>query len=200
MPRDLDYEHTNTGYDWQHPREEGGGIMCKNYALCGELLPTWWYDCKSHYRCVNCDIQFGCDLEFRRDCTEECAVCLENDHVQVQFPSECKHPICVGCARKLLFFDETQYYFCKEMFNCPPCPNGCKNVSRGPQCSCEEYELVVDAWAELNPEDYEEYDTIQTAFIDSKRSEFEAKQKCPLCRKRLSTPLWRQKLDEQREQ
>jgi len=37
MPRDLEYEKNNVGYDIQFPKEEGGGIKCKNYELCDAI-------------------------------------------------------------------------------------------------------------------------------------------------------------------
>ncbi len=40
---DTKYEQENVGYDWQYPE---GGIKCKNYELCDEILPTWLYNCK----------------------------------------------------------------------------------------------------------------------------------------------------------
>ena len=59
MKRDLEYENNNIGYDWQYTEEDGGGIKCKNYELCEDVLPKWWFECKGHYLCTNCDMMFG---------------------------------------------------------------------------------------------------------------------------------------------
>ena len=45
--RDLEYENNNIGFDCQCPEEDGGGIKCKNYELCEEVLPRWWFNCKA---------------------------------------------------------------------------------------------------------------------------------------------------------
>ena len=50
MERDLEYENSNIVYD---------GIKCKNYILCGNALPEWWFDAKNNYLCTNCHMQFG---------------------------------------------------------------------------------------------------------------------------------------------
>ena len=47
MNRDLDYEKSNIGYDWQYTQEDGGGIKCKNHVVCEAVLPKWWFDCKA---------------------------------------------------------------------------------------------------------------------------------------------------------
>lgn len=46
MTRDLEYEKNNIGYDEQYPRETGGGIKCKNYEICEEVLPSWYSNVK----------------------------------------------------------------------------------------------------------------------------------------------------------
>ena len=43
MVRDVEYENNNIGYDEQYPE---GGIKCKNFEICEDILPKWWYDCK----------------------------------------------------------------------------------------------------------------------------------------------------------
>ena len=56
---DIQYENSNIGFDFQYPEEEGGGIKCKNYELCDEVLPKWWFECKGNYLCTGCHMQFG---------------------------------------------------------------------------------------------------------------------------------------------
>jgi len=50
--RDIDYEFNNIGFDEQYP---DGGIKCKNYINCREILPTWWFDYKETYLCTICN-------------------------------------------------------------------------------------------------------------------------------------------------
>ena len=52
MERDLVYEENNIAYDCQRPEEDG--IKCKNYELCRDVLPKWWFECKGCYECINC--------------------------------------------------------------------------------------------------------------------------------------------------
>jgi len=68
--RDLAYEETHIGYDEQYPE---GGIKCKNYEICGGVLPKWWFDCKGHYLCVNCDVMFGSWCGGKGDKPTHCA-------------------------------------------------------------------------------------------------------------------------------
>jgi hypothetical protein len=106
MPRDLDYEHANIGYDEQYPN---GGIKCKNHLLCGAVLPEWWYDCKGHYLCSNCDCMFGKwqggkgVLPTKQD--TECAVCLETG-IAINLPN-CEHYICINCFKRIWYGDDS---------------------------------------------------------------------------------------------
>jgi hypothetical protein len=192
MPRDLEYENNNTGYDYQYPENEGGGIKCKNYNLCQNVLPKWWYDCKGTYLCTNCDIFEWYELEFR-DCpeNEECYVCFGLEK-QVKCPANCSHWFCCNCSRDILFWDETRYHLSPEPYGCPPCPNGCINPIRGKQCDCYEYfgddenPGIIQIWSSENPEQYEKYNNAQNESIELSEttigSVFGSK-KCPLCRK-----------------
>lgn len=111
MTRDLDYEKNNVGYDIQFPKEEGGGIKCKNYELCDAILPPWWYDCKGHYICTNCDILFGTwghgenahygkgVLQFADNL--ECPICLETKRCVSQ--PRCDHFACINCFKRCHF-------------------------------------------------------------------------------------------------
>ena len=62
--RDLQYEQLNIGYDCQYPE---GGIKCKNYALCKNILSPDWFSMKSNYICTNCDIFRWRKLEFKEN-------------------------------------------------------------------------------------------------------------------------------------
>ena len=43
MSRDIAYENNNIVYDEQYPEKDGGGLKCKNYEICEEVLPKWWF-------------------------------------------------------------------------------------------------------------------------------------------------------------
>jgi hypothetical protein len=95
MGRDHEYEANNVGYDEQYPEPEGG-IKCKNYELCGTVLPKWWYDCKGTYICTDCDIdEFGV-LEFLDD--QKCPICMDRAR-SIKYP-KCGHTACVSCFRR----------------------------------------------------------------------------------------------------
>ncbi len=192
MNRDFDYENNNIIYDSLNTEEDGGGIKCKNYNLCQNVLPKWWYDCKGTYLCTNCDIFEWNELEFR-DCpeNEECYVCFGLEK-QVKFPANCSHWFCCNCSRDILFWDETRYHLSPEPYGCPPCPNGCINPIRGKQCDCYEYfgddenPGIIQIWSRENPEQYEKYNNAENESIELSEttigSVFGSK-KCPLCRK-----------------
>lgn len=181
MNRDLQYEETSIGYDWQYPE---GGIKCKNYELCEAILPPDWFTMKCHYRCTNCDILGWNELEFKE--SEECVVCNEMNK-QVKFPANCGHWFCVSCSRNILFWDETRYHLSPVPFGCPPCPNGCINPVKGKQCYCENYDEVLEQWEQENPIQYKEYNDAEHLSIELSEttagSIFNSK-KCPLCRKK----------------
>ena len=188
--RDLQYEQSNIGYDWQYPQEDGGGIKCKNYELCKCVLPKWWFDCKKNYLCTNCDM-FWNELEFKES-DEECMVCNETGNKQVKFPANCGHWFCVYCSSNILFWDETRYHLSPVPFGCPPCPNQCINPIRGEQCYCEEYVEIIDHWKEEYPDKYEEYNDAEILSIELSETTVGSvygSKKCPLCRKKYESPF-----------
>lgn len=104
--RDIDYEKNNIGYDEQYPN--GDGIKCKNYILCKSVLSEWWYDCKGHYICTNCDVFFGKwkggkgELKIHNNI--ECPICLEKlDCIEQAF---CNHKLCIKCFKRCYYGDE----------------------------------------------------------------------------------------------
>ena len=54
--QDIEYEENNIIYNEDYNEYQ---IKCKNYELCKDSLPKWWYECKAHYICTNCDMLFG---------------------------------------------------------------------------------------------------------------------------------------------
>lgn len=108
MDRDIKYEKNNIAFDEQYPEEFGGGIKCKNYKICGEILPKWWYECKNNYLCTNCHMLFGTwgndnhgkgELTF--DCNLECPICLVSSEC-VTYPN-CEHSVCIDCFKRCFY-------------------------------------------------------------------------------------------------
>ena len=178
---------------------------CVNYEFCGEEPPKWVID---HHRpyCMTCDmfkhskttIHFNGTHQFR-DTTSACCVCLEHKGREMKFPA-CSHWFCTGCCRALLYEDETRYHLNPESYGCPPCPNGCQNPTRGPQCYCMEWcgddvgepegggedESIVGIWSRNNTDQYDAYCTAEGLSIDigNVNGEVWGTQTCPLCRKK----------------
>ena len=201
--RDLQYEQANIGYNIQYPE---GGIKCKNYELCEEILPIRWYECKARYLCTNYDTilinwwyeyketylcmrcnMFGWgELEFKEN-NDECDICNEENNKFVNFPTNCGHCFCTQCSRNILFYDEKRYHLSPVPFGCPPCPNKCTNPIKGKQCYCKEYVKILDQWKKAYPEKYEEYNIAQILSIQLSETipgSVYGSQKCPMCREK----------------
>jgi hypothetical protein len=104
--RDFEYEKNNIVFD--EYQEEGYGIKCKNYEICSDVLPLWWYDCKGKYICTNCDMMFGTwssakyeqkgrGILIFKDNTV-CPLCFRFRRTVSQ-PS-CNHFACIDCFKK----------------------------------------------------------------------------------------------------
>jgi len=105
MSRDINYETTQIAYDDQYPKETGGGIQCKNYKVCGTVLPKWWWESKGCYLCIHCDMMFGKELDFIENI--ECPICF--DYTQGVSQLKCDHMICIECFKRC--YDETEPQF-----------------------------------------------------------------------------------------
>lgn len=192
MVRDLEYENNNIGFDCQYTKEDGGGIKCKNYELCQNILPSEHYENLGNYLCMTCGDWFKVggfgwnELEFREG--EECVICNSTSNKQLKFPANCGHWFCVSCSRDILFWDETRYHLSPVIYGCPSCPNGCINPERGRQCNCKEYDEIQEEWVVHEPDKYKEWNEAEHISIELSEtivgSVFGSK-KCPLCRKKI---------------
>lgn len=114
MERDFVYENNNIGYDLQYTEEDGGGIKCKNYIICQEVLPKWWFDCKRCYLCTGCHMMFGTwgsgeNKHVGKGILEisdnlECPICLEIKECISQ--PRCNHSLCISCFKRCHYGDE----------------------------------------------------------------------------------------------
>lgn len=168
MERDLTYENNNKIFDVS---TETNGYKCKNYILCNGTLPSWWWECKRNYICINCDIMFGkCELPIFEE--KECPVCLEITN-GIELP-HCKHIVCLRCFKRM-FYSEGAILDMEE----PIFPYD---------------ETIYDEFVEdeNNPKWFLEYPLIkeyekQWKIYCDKQDELEEKEeflkKCPLCRK-----------------
>ena len=180
--RDLEYENNNIGYDEQHPKEEGGGIKCKNYEICNAVLPKWWWNCKGRYLCTNCHCQFG-TWTARNAITGkitkytgkgilpitdniECPICFETKRGISQ--PNCEHFLCIDCFKRCYYGDNS---------GCPQFPYPDKEdeyfEDQDNNKWEEEYPLIKkwdeehDRWLELKQLKYEDEKYLRN---------------CPLCR------------------
>jgi len=185
MPKDLQYEQENVAYDAQYP--DGDGIKCKNYIVCGAVLPDWWYECKEQYICTNCDMSFGTWTsrdsrtgvvtnhtgkgELNVTPSAECPICLDTT-VGVSQP-RCDHYVCVPCFRRC-------YYGPKPTVQ-PKFPYS--------NAILEEYETMVegasDEWLTRFPLVRQWENQIEACCdLDEERcaAETSSLSKCPICR------------------
>ena len=174
------YEQTNIVCNWQYPE---GGIKCKNFKLCGHVLPRDWLEYTSDYVCVSCDIFGWKELNFKE--SDECVICNEIGDI-VDFPANCGHSFCVTCSKHILFWDETRYHLSPVPFGCPPCP--CLNPIKGKQCYCEDYDEILERWEREHPRQYKEYNDAENLSIELSETtpgSVFGSRTCPLCRKKI---------------
>jgi hypothetical protein len=178
MNRDFDYENNNTVIT----SVLGECVKCKNFSLCGTVLPKSGVSMKGHYLCTSCDGMFG-----TRSVTEnigscgkgilnlienlDCIICLETK-TNVSMP-RCEHYMCVDCFKRCYYGDnsgeplfpypEIQDEFYKDTHYNAPNP---KWVDYYPLI--EEYEQEWELWNDRR--------------LENCAKEVYLKQ-CPLCRK-----------------
>ena len=175
MERYFDYEDSNIG---DYVIEECEGIKCKNYILCEEILPKWWFECKGHYLCTNCDRMFGTwnsgenahigrgNLEISNNL--ECPICLEIKKCISQ--PRCEHIVCIDCFKRCYYGErlEGEPIFPysnieEEYYNDPTNPkweNDYPLIKR--------YNEEYNKWDDKNSEKYKKEENLRN---------------CPLCRK-----------------
>jgi hypothetical protein len=173
MVRDVEYENNNIGYDEQYPE---GGIKCKNFEICEDILPKWWYDCKGCYICTNCDIQFGTweGTGVRRTGkgvlpvvdNVECPICLEVKRSITQ--PNCEHTLCIECFKRCYYGAEGPIFPYSEEIE----DEYYRDRENG---KWKDYHPLIDKW-EIDCEKWEENR------IEREESE-EHLRKCPICRK-----------------
>jgi hypothetical protein len=168
MSRDFDYENNNIGYDEQYPE---GGIKCKNYELCSSVLPEWWFDCKGHYLCINCDMMFGTWKSgkgvLKIHDSEECPICYEYNRC-ISYPN-CNHFACITCFRRCMYGDES-----REGEPVFPYPDIEDDYDNDRNLNLENYPLIKVYNEEWNKWE----DDKETKYHDEKNL-----RKCSLCRK-----------------
>lgn len=159
-------------------------VKCKNYYLCGVVLPDWWSETKYSDLCMNCDLMGFYDLKFKIRTNESCQLCFETNEILLQFPANCGHWFCVDCSSEILLCDKSRYCLSPVLYGCLPCPNGCVNPIKGKQCHCDEYDDVLELWYIHHREDFEKWDESQNSSIQN--SKIKSKLEfCPLCFKHI---------------
>jgi len=110
--------------------------------------------------------------------TYDCSLCNEMVNTKIPFPSKCSHVYCIDCTRYLLFCGEDSTLHISPIpYGCPPCPKGCRNPVKGIQCSCSEYDDVIEEWWNKNKDSAEEF--VYACYVDGKNKAKDIK--CPLC-------------------
>lgn len=175
---------------------------CPNFVVCQRRGPKWYFDLY-HGLCQICMDQFGCRLNIRvqnenkvdneskveneskvdGEDGDVCPVCYTPTVEWVEFPVDCGHFFCGRCIADLYFFDETRYHLSPVAYGCEECPNGCENPTRGRQCECAEYEVVIGEWMSDNPGAGMRWQNAELDSIDNYEDMAYASKKCPLCRR-----------------
>lgn len=175
--KDTEYENNNIAYDFINNQE---GIKCKNYELCEQVLPKWWFNCKGNYLCTNCHMNFGTWKLYGKEYKTgkgileisdniDCPICLEKKRGISQ--PNCDHMLCINCFKRC-------YYGNDDTENEPPFPY--------PNIEDEYYEdqdnqkwetdyplikIYNEEWSKWDAERIQKYENEKNL------------RKCPLCRK-----------------
>ena len=165
MPKDLEYEKNNIGYDHQFPPEDGGGIKCKNYELCNDILPKWWFDCKGNYLCTDCDMIFV-KSELTIIDNLECPICLEKKRSVTQ--PNCDHTICIECFKRCWNFNNEGH----PTFPYPEIMDEWERDQNNPKWYTE-YPLIKK---------YDEYWELWNTENENREENEDNLRKCPICR------------------
>ncbi|MFK5969594.1 MAG: hypothetical protein QM487_05670 [Candidatus Marithrix sp.] len=175
MPRDLDYESNNLTVD-PYNDNDGTSFKCKNFDVCGGVLPSWWYNCKGLYICTNCDCMFGTWSSGDKKYTgkgelifsdlSECPICLKISKSVSQ--PRCDHTVCLSCFKRCYYGQEIKQ---------PPFPYSediqLRYEDPHTEFDINEYPLIKEWDSELDRLD-------DLSAIQFKNEEY--LRKCPICR------------------
>jgi hypothetical protein len=150
--------------------------FCNNYSI--QPISDFCMSCGSWFKIGG----FGWDKLEIKDCSEECDICNEYVSRKLHFPTKCGHWFCIVCSRNILLFDESRYILNPANYGCPPCPNGCVNPEKGPQCDCVEYDEILDIWEQEHPHEYIVWYNEQNTSLEMGETVY-GSCKCPMCRK-----------------
>lgn len=150
--------------------------QCVNFKLCEGSA---WLNTDL---CVPCErFEWGKLTIFESN--QKCTRCHNLATMEVVFPTHCDHSICLSCFKFIMYWDEANYHVSEETFDCPPCPNGCRNPVVGPQCWCLEYDEVKDKWRTDFPNKSKQHSYHENHLIET--IPYPTKQ-CPTCHKEYS--------------
>lgn len=134
-------------------------VACPNYAFCGTVYPALYNSCWNG-RCVNCDIVFGCNLEFKTEENFECCMCMKMKSRSVKMPLQNK--FCIICFKKLQGWRDNVIEYDPETFD-----------ANDYMCTYEEHKQEL----ENEPSTNDSYDE-----TTEESSEVYSDRGCPLCR------------------
>ena len=171
MNRDFDYENNNIEYTKSFIEEDGKdgeGIKCKNYIVCEEILPKWWFGCKGCYLCVGCLINRFDILKIINNV--ECPICLEIKEGITQ--PRCDHSVCISCFKRCQYGDQNREG--EPIFPYPDIEDEYYDDSGNLKWGEGDYPLIKIFNYECNTWDDERIE---------KRENEEYLRNCPICRK-----------------
>lgn len=71
-------------------------IKCKNYFLCNQMLPAWWYSVRKSYFCKECHFKYNKELHLKLN--TYCPSCLY--HKKCIQHLNCPHYLCMDCFKE----------------------------------------------------------------------------------------------------
>jgi hypothetical protein len=187
MEKDIKYENNNkvvTEWTCPHPGIEDSGlyeIKCKNYELCRETIPDWWFQCKGNYLCTGCHMMFGTWKNEKAGVNQtgkgvldisdnlDCHICLEVKR-SISQPN-CEHTLCINCFQRCYYGDQDTEN--EPKFPYPDIEDEYDENQENPKWD-NDYPLI------------QIYNKIWNKWDDEKTHKYtneEHLRKCPLCRK-----------------
>lgn len=88
-------------------------IKCKNFIICEQLLPNWWYSVRKSDFCKECNFKYGNHL-LQLKLNTYCPSCLY--HKKCIKHLECPHYLCIDCFNDFYSGQqqENKCYLCRN--------------------------------------------------------------------------------------
>lgn len=157
-----------TVYTREYPYEDCGAVKCRNFELCGEILPSEWLDCRDDYLCDCCTKLFqrrgqSGRLSFSTNVCQMCGVTRRCAAHPV-----CGHSLCTDC------FGDHYYGECD--YDEPVFPY--------PEIADEYWADADSEWWDLEYPALRQYHRLHKSWIRRRRQtrmQHGRKRTCPIC-------------------